>query len=70
LTAALEDEMTDTVTLNREQATNIFKAINGIDRLLKALPARPENAAVMYAIMSNLAVIQTNLVEMPRVSSN
>jgi hypothetical protein len=68
--AALEDEMTDTVILNREQATNIFKAIHGIGRLLKALPARPENAAVMYAIMSNLAVIQTNLVEMPRVSSN
>jgi hypothetical protein len=32
-----------------------------LPELLKAMPAKPENAAVMYAIMSNLAVIRMNL---------
>ena len=62
--------MTDNITVSREQATQIFKALNGIGKLLKTLPSKPENAAVMYAIMSNIAVIQTNLIGMPRVSSN
>ena len=62
--------MTDAVTLSRERASEIFKAVNGIGKLLKALPAGPENAAVIYAIMSNLAVIQMNLAGMPRASSN
>ena len=62
--------MTDSITVSREQATQIFKALNGISELLKTLPSKPENAGVMYAIMSNIAVIQTNLIGMPRVSSN
>jgi hypothetical protein len=46
------------------------RRINGIGELLKTLPSKPENAAVMYAIMSNLAVIQTSLTGMARASSN
>jgi hypothetical protein len=56
--------------VSREQARRIFKALNGIGEIVKTLSSKPENAAVMYAIMSNVAVIQTNLVEMPKVSSN
>ena len=62
--------MTDDITVSREQATQIFKALNGISELLKTLPSKPENAAVMYAIMSNVAIIQSNLTGMPRVGSN
>jgi hypothetical protein len=62
--------MMDNITVSREQVGAIFKALNGIGELLKTLPSKPENAAVMYAIMSNIAVIQTNLIGMPRVNSN
>ena len=62
--------MTNSITVTREQATEIFKALNGIGALLKHLPSRPENHAVMYAIISNLAVIQTNLAGAPRLTSN
>jgi len=62
--------MTDNITVTREQATEIFDAVNGIGALLKRLPSKPENHAVMYAIMSNLAVIQTNLGGIPRATSN
>ena len=48
----------------------MFKALNGIGEILKVLPSKPENAAAIYAIRSNLAVIQTNLAGMPRVNSN
>jgi hypothetical protein len=62
--------MVDSITMTREQVTEIFNAINGIAELLKRLPPQPENQGVMYSIMSNLAVIQTNLAGMPRVNSN
>ena len=58
------------ILVSREQAQEIFKALNGIGELLQTLPSKPENAAVMYAIMSNLTVIQMNLTGMPRVNSN
>ena len=59
--------MTDTITLSRESGSEIFRAVNGIGELLKTIPAKPENAAVTYAIMSNLAVIRMNLAGVPRV---
>ena len=62
--------MTDSITVTREQVDEIFKAVNGISALLKRLASRPENHGVMYSIMSNLAVIQTNLAEQPRANSN
>ena len=62
--------MNDHITLSREQASQILKAINGIGELLKRLPSNAENAMAMYAITANLAVIQANLVGLPRASSN
>ena len=62
--------MTDNITVSSEQAAQIFKALNGIGELLKRLPSTPENLGVMYAIMSNLTVIQMNLTRIPRVNSN
>jgi hypothetical protein len=63
--------MTDgSFTVTREQATEIFKALSGISNLLKGLAPKSGNAAELYAVMSNLAVIQTNLTGMPRVNSN
>ena len=62
--------MTDRIVLTRQQAAEIFKAVNCIGALLKRLPSKPEHHAVMYSIMSNLAVIQTNLAGMPRATSN
>jgi hypothetical protein len=62
--------MTNNLTVSHGQATEIFRAINGIGMLLKRLPSGPEGAGLKYAIMSNLAVIQMNLTGMPRASSN
>jgi hypothetical protein len=62
--------MTDTITLSRDRASEIDNAVNGISELLKAIPAKPENAAVTYAIMSNLARIRMNLAGVPGASSN
>jgi hypothetical protein len=58
------------VTLTREQVRDIFKALDGISNLLKNVVSKPGNAAEVYAIMSNIAVIQANLAGMPRVHSN
>lgn len=41
--------MTDNITVSREQAMEIFKALNGIGELLKTLPSKPENAAPLPA---------------------
>jgi hypothetical protein len=62
--------MTNSVTLSREQVDEIFKALGGIGNLLKGLASNQENVSQVYAIMSNLAVIQANLTGMPRVTSN
>jgi hypothetical protein len=63
--------MTDNnVTLSREQVGQIFKALNGIGNLVKNVASKPGNASEVYAIMSNIAVIQATLTGMPRVNSN
>jgi len=62
--------MMNDITVSREQAKEIFKAVNGIGELLKRLPSRPEDAPVKYAIMSNLSVIQMALTGTPRASAN
>jgi hypothetical protein len=63
--------MTDTnFTVSHEQAREMFRALHGIDNLMKGLASKPGNAAEVYAIMSNLAVIQANLTGMPRAHSN
>ena len=60
----------DNVTLSREQVSDIFKALNGIGNLVKNVVSKPGNAAEVYAIMSNIAVIQSNLTGIPRVNLN
>ena len=58
------------IILSRDEAREIFKALNGINELLKALPSGPEKAPVKYAIMSNLFVIRMTLSGVPRVNPN
>jgi hypothetical protein len=48
--------MTDHITVPREQAEQIFPT--------------PETAPIMYAIVGNLTVIQTNLIGLTRVNRN
>ena len=62
--------MMNEITVTHEQAKEILRAIHGIGELLKRLPTRPEDAAVKYAIISNLSVIQMNLTGMPLAGSN
>jgi hypothetical protein len=63
--------MTDNnFSVSREQAREIFKAVAGISNLVKGLASKTGNAAEAYAIMSNLAVIQANLIGMPRANPN
>src|SRR3972149_268361 len=62
--------MTHEITVSREQAMEIYRAVDGIAALLKKLPSNPETAPVMYAIMGNVAIIQMNIAEMPRVNPN
>lgn len=64
------DEMTGNVTLSREQVTEISNALRGIGNLVKGLAPKSGNVSELYAIMSNIAVIQANLTGMPRVNSN
>jgi hypothetical protein len=56
------------VTLSREQVSDIFKALAGIGNLLKGMVPKSGNAAELYAIMSNITVIQTTLTR--RANSN
>jgi len=58
------------VTLSREQVKDILKALDGIGSLLKNVVSKPGNAAEVYGIMSNIAVIQANLTRIPRATSN
>jgi hypothetical protein len=63
--------MTDnTITVSREQVRAIFKALAGIGNLAQGLASKTGNTTEVYAILQNLAVIQTNLTGMPRVNSN
>jgi hypothetical protein len=58
--------MTDSTIVAREQATQNLSAVKDIGALLKRLPSKPKNHAVIHAIMSKLAVIQTSIVSLPR----
>ena len=62
--------MMDDITVSRKQATEIFKALDGISELLKTMAPQAENSAVMYGIMSNIAVVRMNLIGTSRVNSN
>jgi hypothetical protein len=58
------------VTLSREHVSEMFKAISGVRNLLKGLAPKSANASEIYAVMSNLAIIQANLTGTPRINSN
>lgn len=62
--------MTDNVTLTRDQVSDMLKALNGISNLLKGLTPRSGNSAELYAVMSNIAVIQTALIGNASASAN
>ncbi len=57
------------LVLSREQRDEIIKAVNAIQRQLKEMAhgARP---LALYVISNNLAVIQTNVANLPRVGRN
>jgi hypothetical protein len=60
----------DGLTMSREQVKQILKELDGIGNLVKGLRPKSGNAAELYAIMSNIAVIRANVIGIPRVSSN
>ena len=66
--------MTDAVTLTGQQVKQIVDALNGITNLVKGLAPKSGNAAELYAVMSNVAVIQTTLTkakpELPKPFAN
>ena len=62
--------MDNNVTLSREQVREIFKALDGIGNLLKGFAPKSGNAAELYAVMSNIAVIRGNLTATSRLDSN
>jgi hypothetical protein len=62
--------MDDGVRLTNEQVIEIRNALRGIGNLVKGLMPKSGNAAELYAIMSNIAVIQTTIAGLPRATSN
>jgi len=62
--------MDDSIRLSHKQVTDIFDAIRGIENLVKGLTPKSGNALELYGVMSNLAVIRTNIAGPPRASSN
>jgi len=48
----------------------ISKAISSIEELLKKLPSKREQAGISYGIVSNLAVIESSLNGISRVTRN
>lgn len=55
--------------LSRDQRDEIMKAVRAIERQVKEISGKPQWQA-LYVIGTNLAIIQTNLLNLPRASSN
>jgi hypothetical protein len=55
--------------LTREQRDDISKAVAAIGRRVKEI-AKANTQADIYVIWTNLTIIQTSLINLPRVSSN
>jgi hypothetical protein len=49
--------MQNEIILSHDQLTEVLNSLSSISELFRKLPSKPENAAVMYAIMSNITVI-------------
>lgn len=56
-------------TMSREQRDAIIRAIRAIEIQLKEMDSKPRWQS-FYVITTNLAVIQTNVLNLPRVSPN
>jgi hypothetical protein len=55
--------------LSRDQRDEIMKAVKAIERQLKEIGAKPDWRR-LYVIANNLAVIQANVMNLPRATSN
>jgi hypothetical protein len=55
--------------LTRDQRDEIMKAVKAIERQLKELAGKPDWQA-LWVIGTNLQIIQTNVMNLPRASSN
>jgi hypothetical protein len=55
--------------LSRDRRDAIMRAVKAIERQLEEMARKPGWQA-LYVISTNLAIIQTNVTSMPRVSSN
>jgi hypothetical protein len=58
------------VSISREQRDEIVKATSAIRRRVREMAARPTTQADMFVISTNLTIIQSNVSNLPRVSSN
>ena len=55
--------------LTRDQRDEILKAVKAIERQLRQVAGKSDWQS-LYVISSNLTIIQANVTNMPRVSSN
>jgi hypothetical protein len=55
--------------LTRDQRDQILKAVKAIERQLKEIGGKPQ-WQVLYVISTNLAIIQANVTNTPRATSN
>jgi hypothetical protein len=63
--------MNDTrISIDRDQRDQIVKALGAIRRRVQELVDRPATQADMFVIWTNLSIIQTNVSDLPRISSN
>jgi hypothetical protein len=68
--AAGGGEMSDgEFVLSREQRDEIIKALRAIERQLQDIDSKPEWQA-LYVINTNLAIIHTNVLNLPRANPN
>jgi hypothetical protein len=55
--------------LSRDQRDEIMKAVKAIERQVKEIAGKPQWQA-LYVIGTNVTIIQANLTNLPRASSN
>lgn len=56
--------------LSREQRDEIMKATAAIGRQVKEMLGKPNTQALIAVVGTNLAIIQTNLSNLPKADSN
>ena len=61
--------MDDQLVLGRNQRDEILRAVTAIERQVKQVLSKSD-WQTLYVIGTNLSIIQTNVMNMPRVSSN